>query len=144
MARVCTKMNNLLNFKARFIVTNGIMAVMLFGAVMGNWFMGFFSLGYIEIIMGGFLLMYFIGGAIAATRKRWDIVKHVANGLPMWALAFTGIGIINAAAGLVDASTEQLIQVFKNLALAIAPNIIGVLLMVWLREIAMWCSGEEI
>jgi len=137
-------LTELSNFKARFIVTNGIMVAMLVAAAMSNWFAGFFALGYVELVMCVALFTYFMGGAIAAVRQRWDIVKHVANGLPMWALAFTGLGIINAAVGLTGNSTEQLIQVFKNLALALAPNVFGVFFMVWLREIAMWCSGEEI
>lgn len=137
-------MDNFVNFKARFIVVNAIMITMLIGAAMGNWFAGFFSLGYIELIMASFLFAYFMGGVIAAIRHRWNTVRHIANGLPMWALAFTGLGIINAAVGLTDTSTEQLIEVFKNLALAIAPNILGILFMVWLREIAMWCGDEEI
>lgn len=137
-------MHNLIKFKARFTVINGIMITLLIGAATGNWFTGFFSLGYVELIMAAFLFAYFMIGVRAAFNWRWNIVRHIANGLPMWALAFTGLGIINAAVGLTGTSTDQLIEVFKNLALAIAPNILGILFMVWLREIALWCSNEEI
>lgn len=132
------------NFAARFIVINAIMITLMIGATLGNWFVGLFSLGYTELIMASFLFIYFMGGVIASFRHKWNIVRHIANGLPMWALAFTGLGIINAAVGLTGTSTEQLVEVFKNLALAIAPNILGILFMVWLREVALWCGYEEI
>lgn len=131
------------NFNAKFIVLNGIMLSLFAAGIWAGWFTGFLALGIVEYAMLVFLFVYFLGGAIAAIYKNWLIVRHVANGLPMWALAFTGIGIINAAVGLTGTSTEALIIVFKNLALAIAPNIVGVLFMVWLREIALWCGHEE-
>jgi len=108
-----------------------------------NYFEGFTHLHITEYAMIIFLLLYFLFGVFASMRKNWFVVRHIANGLPMWSLVFTGIGIINAAIGLVNVETETLILVFKNLALAISPNVIGVFLMIWLREIALWCGHEE-
>ena len=108
-----------------------------------DFFTGFFTLHGIEYAMIAFLISYFSIGVIAAAVKNWEIVRHIANGLPMWALVFTGMGIVNAAIGLSGVETDILLKVFKNLALAISPNIVGVFLMVWLREIALWCGHEE-
>lgn len=108
-----------------------------------NFLFGFSKLHMMEYVMILFLLAYFMVGIISSLFKKWEIVRHIANGLPMWALVFTGIGIINAAIGLSNTETDTLLIVFKNLALAISPNIVGVFLMIWLREIALWCGHEE-
>lgn len=119
------------------------MIMLLLSGVGAEWFLGLFSLKLAEYAMLIFLFGYFAIGSIASWFQNWHIVRHIANGLPMWALAFTGIGIINASLGLTNTTPEIMITVFKNLALAIAPNIVGVLLMIWLREIALWCGHEE-
>lgn len=129
--------------KSRFIIANTMLISLLVSAWWSNFFSGVFSLDRIELAMISFLFLYFFVGIICSWTKKWNIVRHIANGLPMWALTFTGIGIINAAIQLTSANTDTLIFVFKHLALAISPNIVGVFLMVWLREIALWCANEE-
>lgn len=108
-----------------------------------DFFLGFSKLHGMEYAMISFLFFYFLIGTVASLLKKWEIVRHVANGLPMWALVFTGLGIINAVAIMTNTDTETLLSVFKNLTLAISPNIVGVFLMIWLREIALWCGHEE-
>jgi hypothetical protein len=128
---------------AKFIVINTMLISLLGSAWWAGFFDGFLNLHGMEYAMMLFLLAYFMIGIISSLFKKWEIVRHIANGLPMWALVFTGIGIINAAIGLANTETDTLLIVFKNLALAISPNIVGVFLMIWLREIALWCGHEE-
>lgn len=131
------------SYASRFIVVNTMLLSIVCVALWANFFAGFFILNKMEYAMIGFLFVYFLFGVIAAWRENWEVTRHIANGLPMWALTFTGIGIVNAAIGLTGTDTNTLLMVFKNLALAISPNIVGVFLMVWLREIALWCGNEE-
>jgi len=128
---------------AKFMVINTMLISLLGSAWWAGFLTGFLKLHGIEYAMILFLFAYFIIGVITSILKKWEIVRHIANGLPMWALVFTGIGIINAAIGLSNTETETLLTVFINLALAISPNIVGVFLMIWLREIALWCGHEE-
>jgi len=128
---------------ARFIIINTMLLTLMGVAFWANFLTGFLMLSVMEYFMIGFLSVYFVFGAFKAWREDWVVVRHIANGLPMWALTFTGIGIISAAIGLTNTDTTTLLTVFKNLALAISPNVVGVFFMVWLREIAIWCGHEE-
>lgn len=128
---------------SKFIVINTMLISLLGSAWWADFFLGFSKLHGMEYAMISFLFLYFLIGTVASLLKKWEIVRHVANGLPMWALVFTGLGIINAVTIMTNTDTETLLSVFKNLTLAISPNIVGVFLMIWLREIALWCGHEE-
>lgn len=130
--------------RPRFVVVNGMVLALLFAAWRLGMFAGFPALGAVELIMVGFLAAYAIAGAIAAFLGHWEACAHIANSLPMIALAFTGLGLILAVAGLGALTPEAMAAVFRNLAFSIVPNIAGVALMVWLREIAWYCAREEV
>jgi hypothetical protein len=89
------------------------------------------------------LFLYSGIGFIAAFFKKWSIVRHIANGIPMWALACTGLGMSLAIYYMGDISSDSLIPVFKTIALSIFPNIVGIFLLAWLREIAFWTGNEK-
>lgn len=90
------------------------------------------------------LILYSLVGFGAGYLGRWSIAAHIANGTPMFALAMTGIGMLLATLGLKELTPQALAQVFRDMVLAISPNILGVFLLAWLRELAFWCGDAEI
>lgn len=130
--------------RPRFVVTNVIVAALVYAAWRLGVFAGFPALAPVEIVMVGFLVAYAAIGAIAAFLGNWRTCAHIANSLPMWALAFTGLGLVLAVAGLNSLTPDAMAVVFRNLAYAIVPNIVGVALMAWLRELAWWCARAEV
>ena len=130
--------------RPRFVVTNVVMLALVYAGWQLGLFSGFPRLGPIELVMLGFLALYAACGAGAAFLGNWRTCAHIANSLPMWALAFTGLGLILAVSDLHSLTPEAMASVFRNLAFAIVPNIVGVALMAWLREIAWWCDRAEV
>jgi len=129
--------------RPRFVVVNAIAIALTAAAWQAGWLDGLTALTNAEWAMLAFLVAYFAVGLAAAFRRDWRLVAHIANGLPMWALGFTGLGLVMAVADLKAMTPETLLTVFRHLALAIVPNVCGVLLMVWLREIAFWSGDRE-
>ncbi len=129
--------------RPRFVIVNAVAITLAGAAWHAGWLDGLSALTNAEWAMLAFLGIYFSIGLAAALRRDWRLVGHIANGLPMWALGFTGLGLVMAVAGLTAMTPETLLTVFRHLALAIVPNIFGVLLMVWLREIAFWSGDRE-
>lgn len=105
-------------------------------------FAGTFALR--EIVMLAALVLYSVVGFFAAFRGRWKTAAHIANGTPMFALALTGLGMLLATLDLTELTPQALAQVFREMVLAISPNILGVLLLAWIRELAFWCGDAEI
>lgn len=130
--------------RPRFVVTNVIVAALVYAAWRLGVFAGFPTLAPVELVMVGFLVAYAAIGAIAAFVGNWRACAHIANSLPMWALTFTGLGLVLAVADLRSLTPEAMAVVFRNLAYSIIPNIVGVALMAWLRELAWWCAGAEV
>lgn len=128
----------------RFLIVNTVAAVLIFAAFWAGWLSAFATMRGHEAAMLAFLGGWFFIGLTAASRRNWSIVDHIANGLPMLALGFTGIGLIMAASGLTALTPDALAGVFRDLVFALAPNIVGVMLMVWLREIAFWCGRARL
>ncbi len=130
--------------RPRFVVINVIILALLYAGWRLGVFDGFPALGPVELVMVGFLALYAAFGAGAAFLGNWRTCAHIANSLPMWALAFTGLGLVLAVADLHSLTPEAMASVFRNLAFSIVPNIAGVALMAWLRELAWWCARAEI
>ncbi|HEY5300106.1 MAG TPA: hypothetical protein VIJ55_05465 [Acetobacteraceae bacterium] len=130
--------------RPRFVVTNVVVAALAYAAWRFGVFTGFPALGRVEIVMVGFLAAYAALGAAAAFMGNWRTCAHIANSLPMWALTFTGLGLVLAVADLHSLTPEAMAVVFRNLAYSIIPNIVGVALMAWLRELAWWCARAEV
>jgi hypothetical protein len=133
--------------RPRFIALNAVLAALLTAAWWAGLLAAFASVAPLEIAMLALLAAYFLSGLVSAWQGCWAAVRHTANGLPMLALVFTGLGLVLAVSGpeLAGAlSPEAMVKVFRNLALAILPNVVGVFLMAWLREIAFWLEGKEI
>ncbi|MGH7210666.1 MAG: hypothetical protein ACREF1_04305 [Acetobacteraceae bacterium] len=130
--------------RPRFVVTNVVIAALLYAAWRFGVFVGFPTLGPAELAMVGFLAVYAAFGAAVAFMGNWRTCAHIANSLPMWALTFTGLGLVLAVADLHSLTPEAMAVVFRNLAYAIIPNIVGVALMAWLRELAWWCARVEV
>jgi hypothetical protein len=130
--------------RPRFVITNIIGLALIYA----GWRLGLFdrfpTLGPVECIMLGILGLYAACGAVAAFLGQWRTCAHIANSLPMWALAFTGLCLVLAVADLTSLTPEAMALVFRNLAFSIVPNIFGVALMAWLREIAWWCARAEV
>ncbi|HTU55748.1 MAG TPA: hypothetical protein VMF62_17425 [Acetobacteraceae bacterium] len=125
-----------------FVIVN----VMVLALGAAAWRAGLFAavpaLGAEETAMLAGLAAYAAVGFAAAFRGRWETARHIANGVPMWALGCTGLGMLLAVDGLRDLTPAAMAEVFRNLAFAISPNIAGVVLMAWLRELIWWCGGE--
>jgi hypothetical protein len=130
--------------RPRFVILN----VLGFCFCMGAWSSGFF--GFIglfdakESIMLVALLAYSSIGFVSAFLGRWRTAGHIANGTPMFALAMTGLGMLLATTHLHELTPQALAIVFREMVLAISPNILGVFLLAWLRELAYWCGGAEV
>lgn len=97
-----------------------------------------------EVAMLAALVLYAAAGFVAAFRGSWKVAAHIANGTPMFALAMTGLGMLLATLDLTELTPQALAQVFREMVLAISPNILGVFLLAWLRELAFWCGNAEI
>jgi hypothetical protein len=130
--------------RPRFVITNFIVLALIYAGWRTGLLNGFPTLGPVESAMVGLLALYAAVGAVAAFLGHWRTCAHIANSLPMWALAFTGLGLVLAVAGLNSLTPEAMALVFRNLAYAIVPNIVGVALMAWLRELAWWCARAEV
>lgn len=130
--------------RPRFVITNVIVLALFYAGWRMGLLNGFPALGPLECAMVGVLVVYGAVGAGAAFFGNWRTCAHIANSLPMWALAFTGLGLVLAVAGLNSLTPSAMAVVFRNLAYAIVPNIVGVALMAWLREIAWWCARAEV
>jgi len=130
--------------RPRFVVANVVIAALIYAAWRFGVFVGFPALGPVELVMVGFLAAYALFGAVAAFVGNWRTCAHIANSLPMWALTFTGLGLVLAVADLHSLTPEAMATVFRNLAYSIIPNIVGVALMAWLRELAWWCARAEV
>lgn len=130
--------------KAKFVTLNLIAFCLVFAA----WRAGFFAFssafGIRELVMLAVLVLYSLVGFWAAFRGRWKTAAHIANGTPMFALAMTGLGMLLATLDLSELTPQALALVFREMVLAITPNILGVLLLAWLRELAFWCGDAEI
>ena len=130
--------------RARFVTLN----VMILSGALASWWSGFFAgmphFMWQEEAMLLALLIYGMVGFVAAFLGRWQTASHLANGAPIVALAMTGMGMLIAVSDLQALNPQALALVFREMAYAIAPNILGVLILVWLRELAYWCAGEEI
>lgn len=97
-----------------------------------------------ELVMLVALVLYSLVGFWAAFLGRWNVTSHIANGTPMFALAMTGIGMLLATLDLGELTPQALAQVFREMVLAISPNILGVFLLAWLRELSFWCGDAEL
>jgi hypothetical protein len=101
-------------------------------------------LNWAEIFLLGCLVLYALPGFIAVTQQNWKVVKHIGNGVPMWAICFTVLGLILTVTSIKDMTPESLTNAFRNIILSLAPNLVGMLLMNWLRELAWWLGHEEL
>jgi hypothetical protein len=91
-----------------------------------------------DLILVGLLGAYAIWGLIAMLQQHWDDVRHIANSLPMYGLCFTVLGILLTMASVKDFSTESVTNLLLPLICALTPNMVGVGLMIWMRELAWW------
>jgi hypothetical protein len=130
--------------KTTFIIINTMILSLIFGFWRLGLLDGFPQLAYSELIMVGLLCIYSIPGFVAAFRGNFDHARFVANSIPIWALGFTVLGMLLAVSQITSFTPDVIGMVFKNLAYAITPNMIGVILMAWIRELSYYCGGEEI
>lgn len=124
--------------RARFVVINAIVAALVAAAWRAGLLAPFSSMGGMEIALISALGAYFLVGLAAAWLGRWETAEHVANALPAWGLACTGLGLLIAASGLHSLTPDALSHVFRALVFAVAPNIVGVLGFAWLGAVQHW------
>lgn len=121
--------------------------MMLLAVGVAAWRAGYLGafelLGWHEGVLLALLGAYTAIGLGAAWCGRWDVVRRIANALPAWGLAFTGVGLLLAAAGLHSLTPAALSAVFRELVFAVAPNIVGVLGFAWLTVLANWAAAED-
>jgi len=129
---------------AKFVTIHVTVAAVAFALWRAGVFAIFPRLSSTELILIGLLGAYAIRGFIALLQQRWDDVRHIANSLPMYGLCFTVLGILLTMASVKDFSTEAVTNLLLPLICALAPNMVGVALMVWMRELAWWLGHEEI
>lgn len=130
--------------RPKFIVLNVMILCVGFAA----WRAGFFAFSGTfaprEVALLVVLVIYSSIGFGAAFAGRWNVAAHIANGTPMFALAMTGLGMLLATLDLKELTPQALAQVFHDMVLAIAPNVLGVFLLAWLRELTFWCGDAEV
>jgi hypothetical protein len=128
----------------KFIVIH----VTIFAVVFALWRAGVLAslpmLNREEFFLLGCLVLYAIPGFVAVTQQNWATAKHIGNGVPMWAICFTVLGLILTVASIKDMTPESLTIAFRNIILSLSPNLLGMLLMNWLRELAWWLGREEL
>lgn len=129
--------------RPRFVVLHAMLLAIGIAAWRGGYLDAFGSLGWQEAALLAVLGAYTAVGLGAAWRGQWETVRRVANALPAWGLAFTGIGLLLAAAGLHSLTPAALSSVFRALVFAVAPNIVGVLGFAWLTVLANWAAGTD-
>lgn len=127
-----------------FLTVNTMVAVLIGVAAYSGFFKSFSDVGGKELTMLGALVAYSLIGFGAALLGKWRYASHIAHGLPMWALGFTGMGMLLAVSNVGVLSADTVAIVFRDLVMAIAPNILGIVLMSWLREVVWWTGEEEI
>lgn len=130
--------------QATFVIINTMVVALTFGFWRLGILDGLPQLAVSELILIALLFVYAIPGFVSAYLGKFGHAKFVANSIPMWALAFTVMGMLLAVSQITDFTPEVIGAVFKNLAFAITPNMVGVVLMVWIRELVYYCGGEEV
>jgi hypothetical protein len=129
---------------AKFVTIHVTVAAVTFALWRGGVFGIFPRLSPTELILVGLLGTYAIRGFIAMAQRRWEDVRHIANSLPMYGLCFTVLGILLTMASVRDFSAESVTSLLLPLICALTPNMVGVALMVWMRELSWWLGHEEI
>ena len=127
-----------------FIVTN----VILFSVIGAAGWLGLLSplllMPHYEIVISCFVALLWAFGIGAALLGKTKIVYHIANGLPMYGLAGTGISIILAITSVHALNSTTAFDVFRAVGLSLAINFEGIIGMIWLRELAFWDQKEHI
>lgn len=129
---------------AKFITLHVTVAAMAFALWRAGVFAIFPRLSPTELILVGLLGAYALRGFIAMLQQRWEDVRHIANSLPMYGLCFTVLGILLTMASVRDFSPDSVTNLLLPLICALSPNMVGVALMIWMRELAWWMGHEEI
>jgi hypothetical protein len=129
---------------AKFIIVHVTIAAVVFALWRAGALASLPKLSWVEVVLLGCLLLYALPGFIAAIQRKWTVVRHIGNGVPMWAICFTVLGLILTVTSIKDMTPESLTSAFRNIILSLAPNLLGMLLMNWLRELAWWLGHEEI
>ena len=129
---------------AKFVTLHVTVAAVAFALWRAGVFGIFPRLSSTELILVGLLGTYAIRGFFAMLQQRWEDVRHIANSLPMYGLCFTVLGILLTMASVKDFSADTVTKLLLPLICALTPNMVGVALMVWMRELAWWMGHEEI
>lgn len=130
--------------RPRFVIVNAVIAAICVAASRLGLFGGVQALGTAEIAMLSMLGVMFLVGIGCAFRGRWESVYHIANTLPVWAMAFTGLGLLLVVATGSMATPADKAAMFRGIVFAISPNIAAAAFMAWLRELAWWSGRESI
>ena len=128
----------------QFVSVNLLMLVISFLAYRLNLVIGLGDLPTSEYIMMGFLAILWFIGIIFILRKQWQNVYFIANSIPMWALICLGINIYDSLASAHEVSADVAFGVVKAAGLGILINSFGIFLMVWLKKLTYFISGEHI
>jgi len=129
---------------AKFVTIHMTVSAVVFALWRAGVFGVFPRLNSTELLLIGFLGAYAIRGFIALLRQRWNDVRHIANSLPMYGLCLTVLGVLLTMASVKDFSAESAAHLLLPLVCALTPNMVGVALMIWMRELAWWMGHEEI
>ena len=121
---------------AKFVTIHVTVAAVAFALWRAGMFEIFPRLSTTELILVGLLGAYATRGFLALLQQRWEDVRHIANSLPMYGLCFTVLGILLTMASVKDFSAEAVTKLLLPLICALTPNMVGVALMVWMRELA--------
>jgi len=122
---------------AKFVTIHATVAAVAFALWRAWVFETFPRLSSTELILVGLLGAYAIRGFIAMLQQHWEDVRHIANSLPMYGLCFTVLGILLTMASVKNSSTEPVTNLLLPLFCALTPNMVGVALMIWMRELAV-------
>lgn len=129
----------------RFVIFNLALLALLICAGLLGLLSPFLLLGLKEWLMLGALGLYgALGAYFLALRHNIPAASHVHHSIPILALVFTGLGLLLAGSSFTSLDPGALAIIFKEMVSAISPNVLGVFLMVWLRETAFYLYGKEL
>lgn len=127
----------------KFIVLNLVGLAFLFVCWYAGLLSAFPSLARPELYMLGCLGVYSLLGFWGVLKHNYRTVSHIANGLPILGLAFTGLGLLLAINGMKSISPDTMLLAFKQLGFSITPNVVAVYGLFYLRELVHYLSEKE-
>lgn len=129
---------------SRFALVNFLVCLVLGGAWAEGLFTWVADMPPTSIRMAAFMGLLWLAGVAFVLRRKWRVVFHIANELPMVGLVFTGVGIQLSGEGMKVLGAAGGLATFHTLIASLSTTFIGLALMIHLRALAFWCGDEHV